>query len=61
MFSESCILFPGGWSTRPKHALTKVITFVVADGHTYVNIDVVPQLDELKKKIKVLASGYELS
>jgi len=41
--------------------LTKVITFIVADGNTYVNIDVMSQLDEFHKKIKGLVSGYELS
>jgi hypothetical protein len=29
------------------HPLTKVITFVVADGNTFVRIDVMPQRDKL--------------
>jgi hypothetical protein len=45
-----------------QHPLMKVITFGVADGNTYVSIDVMPQLDEFhKKRNKGLASGYELS
>jgi len=43
-----------------QHPWKKVVTFVVHDGNTYVNIDVMPQMDEFRKKIKGLASGYEL-
>jgi len=51
LFSESYILFPldGPHGRNMQHPLTKVITFVVADGNTYVSIDVMPQQDEFHK------------